>query len=133
MAKKAGSSDFNMSAEIRNLLAENKDMTGREVVNALRERFPKQSINEGSASVAFANARRKLGINTVRKKRPVGKGAKAATRPWTAVAKPAASAAAPAAAGMELLSAAKHLLKVCGGDAALAASAIKQLAALQIS
>lgn len=130
MAKKAGSGDFNMSAEIRNLLAENKTMTGREVVNALHEKFPKQTINEGSASVAFANARRKLGINTVRKKRPVGKAPKAAARPWTSTK--TAAVAAPAA-GMELLSAAKQLLQACQGDAALATAAIKQIASLQIS
>lgn len=143
MAKRAGSSEFNMAAEIRNLLTQNREMSGREVVDALKEKYPKHTFNESSCSVAYANARAKLGIKKVKRRRPVGKvgkKAKVESRPWSVVGRQAAAAAAEVAAtstspqaGLELLSAAKNLLQVCRGDAGLAAAAIKQLASLQIS
>ncbi|MCA9034173.1 MAG: hypothetical protein KDA91_03530 [Planctomycetaceae bacterium] len=132
MGKRAASSDeFNMAREIRNLLSTNKELTGREVLDQLRKKFPKQPLNENSCQVAFANARRKLGISTVRKRRPVGAGKKRATRTWSAPARSEAVTQAPAQ-GLELLLAARQLLQTCGGDAAAATAAIKQVAALQI-
>lgn len=140
MAKRAGSSEFNMAAEIRNLLTQNREMSGREVVDALKVKYPKHTFNENSCSVAFANARAKLGIKKVKRRRPVGKVGrkqKEENRPWAAVGRVAAAEAAATSVspqtGLELLSAAKNLLQVCRGDAALAAAAIKQLASLQIS
>lgn len=132
MAKRGvGSSDFNMAEEIRNLLVGDKNLTGKEVFAQLRQKFPKQPLNEGSCQVAFANARKKLGISTVRKKRPVGNSAsKKSVRTWSASPRHAGSEAA--VPGIELLLAAKQLLQHCGGDASLAAAAIKQVASLQV-
>ena len=60
--KKAARGDFVMSAEIRNLLKEDRSLKGREVVELLKKKFPGQKINENSANVAFSNARKQLGI-----------------------------------------------------------------------
>lgn len=136
MAKRGGgSSDFNMAEEIRNLLANDKNLTGRDVVNQLRQKFPKQQINDSSCQVAFANARKKMGISTVRKKRPVGNAGKKSTRTWSTAPKSsgnAASAADNATPSIDRLLAAKQLLQQCGGDASLAAAAVKQVASLQM-
>lgn len=75
MAKKKSGRGFTMAAEMRNLLEKQPGLSGREATEALKEKFPGQSINEGSASVAFSEARKKLGITkgrkkVVRKKRP---------------------------------------------------------------
>lgn len=127
MAKKGGANnDINMAEEIRSLLAENRQMTGREVINALKEKFPKLSINENSCSVAYTAARKKLGIASVRRKRPT---AKARKRP--AGSTKSAAVSAPVA-GMDMLQAAKELLQYCQGDSTLAAAALKHVAALQM-
>ena len=132
--KSAGSSDFNMAEEIRNLLVEDHLLTGKDVLNQLRKKFPKQPINEGSCQVAFANARKKLGLSTVRKKRPAGNiGRGRTSRTWTASSRAISSQSADTAVpGIELLLAAKSLLQHCGGDAALATAALKQVASLQV-
>lgn len=131
MAKRGqASGEFNMAKEIRSLLTANKNLTGREVVEQLKKKFPKQSINDGSCQVAFANARKKLGLSKVRKKRPVGgAGAKRSQRTWTAGPR---VSTAPANPGLEMLLAAKELLQRCDGDASVAAAAIKQVASLQM-
>lgn len=132
--KSAGSGDFNMAEEIRNLLAADHSLTGKDVLNQLRKKFPKQPINEGSCQVAFANARKKLGLSTVRKKRPTGNAGRAKTnRTWTASPRLASPQNADAAVpGIELLLAAKNLLQHCGGDAVMATAALKQVASLQV-
>ncbi len=139
MAKRE-SSEFNMAEEIRALLKDNRKMSGKEVLAALQQKFPKQAINTNSCMVAFSMARKSMGIRTVRRARPVKSVASAsaspAVRPWAVKKKSApvaaAVAVAGAVAGIELLVAAKDLLEKCGGDPELALSAIRQLAALQM-
>lgn len=131
MAKRS-SSGFNMAAEIRTLLGENRDLSGREVIEALRTKFPKQTINPNSCSVAFAHARRDLGIRTVRKKRPAGGKIGRTYRVAARKNRPAASAS-PAMLNMDLLKTARTLLQQCEGDASLAAAAIRQVSELQVS
>lgn len=137
MAKRE-SSEFSMAEEIRSLLKENRKLSGKEVLAALQQKFPKQAINTNSCMVAFSMARKSLGIRTVRRARP-GKSTTAASpavRPWAVKKKAApvaaAVAVAGAVAGIELLVAAKGLLEKCGGDPELALGAIRQLAALQM-
>jgi hypothetical protein len=132
---KAGSSDsteFNMAEEIRSLLKTNRNMSTRDIINAIREKFPKQTINENSCSVAVVYARRKMGITVVRKRRPVASPGKKAA--WSAArpAAPVAKASAVGVPGIDLLIAAKELLKRCGGDETAALNAIRQVAALQM-
>ncbi len=84
MAKKKSGRGFTMAAEMRNILEEQPGLSGREATEALKKKFPGQSINEGSASVAFSEARKKLGITkgrkkVVRKKRPSSTRTKAAS------------------------------------------------------
>ncbi len=134
MAKRADSDDkFVMAVEIRNLLRGNRAMTGREVVDALREKFPKQTINPNSCSVAYAHARRDLKIRSVRRKKP---GVSAADRPGRKSAGARKSAGgyslASAQPGIELLKAAKALLQHCQGDSSLAAAAVRQVSELQM-
>lgn len=133
MKKKASdSNDFNMAEEIRKLLQEDNAMSGGAVLKALQEKFPKQSINASSCSVAYSGARRKLGLmSSVRRKRPTGRKFKPGRPGRAAAAAPVT--AAPALPSLELLYAAKQLLQQCQGDAAAATAAIKQVAALQMS
>ncbi len=139
MAKRAAASKdgVNVSAEIRALVLANKDIRGPEVIAALKEKFPGAKFNNASVQVAFANARKKLGLTrTLKKKpRPVGSGSVAGRRPGrpAAAAAPVAAAAATAAGvDISLLQAAKTLLQYCKGDVAAAQQALKQLAALQM-
>ncbi|MBL8815420.1 MAG: hypothetical protein JNL58_05280 [Planctomyces sp.] len=137
MAKREGS-EFNMAEEIRTLLKEDKKLTGREVFNALKEKFPKQPINLNSCTVAFSNARKSMGLRSVRRPRPAkSSGPIGAVRPWAgkkAAASSSTSSAVPTAlAGMDLLLAAKQLLQHCGGDKDAAMAAIRQVASLQMS
>lgn len=75
--KKASRGEFNMSAEIRDLLTADGTLTGREVFETLQAKFPGTQINEASCNVAFSNARKALGIRksgrgkVVRRRRPV--------------------------------------------------------------
>lgn len=135
MAKRGqGSSEFNMAEEIRILLDKDNTLTGRQIINALKEKFPKQAINENSCSVAVVNARRKMGISIIRRKRPAG-GRKKAVRSWARRSIQTTTGAASSGAvlpNMELLVAAKQLLQRCEGDAAAAVKAIQQVAALQM-
>lgn len=139
MAKRAAASKdgVNVSAEIRTLVESNNDIRGPEVIAALKEKFPGAKFNNASVQVAFANARKKLGLTrTLKKKpRPVGSGSgRRPGRPAAAASPAAPVAAAAAAAGVDfsLLQAAKTLLQHCKGDVAAAQQALKQLAALQM-
>ena len=137
MAKRAAASKdgVNVSAEIRALVESNKDIRGPEVITALKEKFPGAKFNNASVQVAFANARKKLGLTrTLKKKpRPVGSGSgRRPGRPAAATAAPVAAAAAAAGVDFSLLQAAKTLLQHCKGDVAAAQQALKQLAALQM-
>jgi len=64
MAKKKSASGFNMAAEIRGLLEENKSLSGPEVYAALKKKFPRRKIYEISCDVAVSDARQKLGISS---------------------------------------------------------------------
>ncbi len=61
MAKKK-SGTFVMSREIKNIVRKDPNLKGREVVEVLQKKFPKEEINVKSAAVAFSNARKSLGI-----------------------------------------------------------------------
>jgi len=138
MAKRAAASKdgVNVSAEIRALVESNKDIRGPEVIAALKEKFPGAKFNNASVQVAFANARKKLGLTRTLKKKPRPVGSGSGRRPGrpAAVTTTAAPAAVAAAAGVDfsLLQAAKTLLQHCKGDVAAAQQALKQLAALQM-
>jgi len=117
MAKKKANNDFNMSAEIRNLLKANRTMGGTEVYNALVKNFPKQNINKNSCSVAVYKirttkaAKKKSGVKkVVRVKRP--------------------SSAGTAVDINSLQAAAKFVAQIGSTDEAVAA--IKQLESVQI-
>ncbi|HAV31261.1 MAG: hypothetical protein ACK5TG_13935 [Planctomyces sp.] len=128
MAKRAaagkGDVTVNVSKEVRALVEGNQEIRGPEVIANLKERFPTMVLNENSVQVAFANARRKLGLTRTIKKRP---GKRKVGRPVAAVAAPAT---ASAGVNMQALTAAKELLKACGGDLAAAQTAIRQMQTL---
>lgn len=121
MAKKATKGKgFNMSAAVRDVLSENRKLSGREVEAEVRKRHPKEKINPKSLSVAFTNARQKLGIS--RKRKSVRK------------RKPSAVAAAARTTGkldMSALQAARKFVAEVG-DADKAMEAVRQLKTLQI-
>ena len=127
MAKRAAKGEFVMAAEIRALLESNKNLTGPEVVAALQKKFPSQEINRNSASVAFANARKSMGITSAKRvkkrRRPVRRNVLRST--------PTATTSSPV--NLEVLQAAKSLLQKCGGDASAASNALKSVAALQVN
>jgi len=132
MAKRAsaGKGGVVIAQEILSIVQANKAIKGPEMMVVLREKFPKHDFNEASCQVAYANARKKLGLTRTVVKRPAGAGRPAQV---TGRLKPV-PAAAPSAASpdMNLLQAAKALLQFCNGDAAVAQMALKQVAALQM-
>ena len=128
MAKRAaaGKDDVNVSKEVRALVEGNKDIRGPEVISILKERYPSVEFNENSVQVAYANARKKLGLTRTMKKRPAKR---KAGRPAAAAA-PAAASVVVTGVNMAALTAAKELLKACGGDVAAARTAVKQIVQL---
>ena len=133
MGKRAasGRGGIVIAQEVTKLVEAKKDISGPEVIAALKDKFPGIKFNEASVQVSFANVRKKLGLSRTLHRRPIG-GAKPGRKPG----RPKASAAPVSAAGaapdaMKLLQTAKDLLQACGGDAALAATALRQVAALQ--
>lgn len=128
MAKRAasGKGGVVIAQEILALVQANKAIKGPEVMVALREKFPKENFNEASCQVAYANARKKLGLTRTLAKRP-GKPASGYTR-----VKAAAPVAASGVLDISLLQAAKALLQHCNGDATAAALALKHVASLQM-
>jgi hypothetical protein len=134
MAKKAaaGKGGLVIAQEIYSLVDANNSITGPEVLKALKDKFPSVKFNEASCQVAFANARKKLGLARTLKRRPA-KGLRRGGRPGRPPR--AARAAGVAAIGidMSLLQSAKALLQQCGGDVNVAISAMKQIAALQMN
>jgi hypothetical protein len=123
MAKKRSASGLNMAAEIRSLLEANRALTGKQVYEALKKKFPRQDINESSCGVAFSGARKKLGIS------PNRRGKKRKTAKTTVVKmKPAATALTVDLAALQ--AAAKFVSEV--GDAEKAIASIRQLRSLQI-
>lgn len=125
--KKAARADFNMSAEIREMLEADASLSGRQVLEALQAKFPDQEINANSCNVAFSNARRKLGIRRSGKKAVV-------RRPRPAVAARSAGRAAvtaPASVSLDALKAACELVAKAGGTEA-AIGIVRSLAALKL-
>jgi hypothetical protein len=121
MAKKkaAGRNDFVMLAEVREILKQNPNFTGKQTLEALKERFPQQTIKENSAGVAYSKVRRELGMTNNRKvRRPKPKSRAAQTRQESPVTIDALQAAR------------RYLLEV--GDASTAIAAVRQVQALQL-
>ena len=133
MAKRAaaGKTGPNITQEVRALVEANKEIKGAEVMAALRERFPKVSLNDSSCLVAYSNVRKKLGLSKTFAKRPIGR---RSGRP-SAPAAPATTPTAAAAGSLDisLLQAAKALLQYYRGDLAVAQGALKQVASLQMT
>jgi hypothetical protein len=98
--------EFNMAAEIREILTGNPELTARGVETLLIAKFPKQKINSTSCGVAFSNARKRLGLR---------------------------SGPQPAHPDLVSLLIAKQLVDHCGGDFGQAAAVLKQLADLQMN
>ena len=131
MAKRAAAKGgVVISQEIFNLVKSNNSIKGPEVVTALREKYPKVDFNSASCQVAFANARKKLGLTRTVVKRPVG-ATKSGYRPIGPKAAVVSSTSVETV-NISLLQAAKALLMHCNGDANVAAQALKQVAALQM-
>ena len=137
----AGKGGIVIAQEIRALVEANNEIKGPDVMAALREKFPKILFNDNSCQVAYANARKKLGLAKTVAKRPIG-AARLGRRPGRPPGRPPGSAAASAASvgstaaasvDFSLLQAAKALLQHCKGDAAVAQSALKQIASLQMN
>ena len=120
MAKKKSAGGFNMSQAIRDILKENSKLSGKEVKDVLSAKHPSAKINDNSFSVAYYNARNKLGISSSRRRRRKSAGAAKGTRP----------AMRPRVDLSTLQSARKFLAEVGNADAAL--EAIKQVQALQV-
>ncbi|MBC7965349.1 MAG: hypothetical protein H7Z17_05410 [Fuerstia sp.] len=139
MAKRggAGKSGIVVAQEIRALIEANNTIKGPEVMAALREKFPKETFNDKSCQVSYANIRKSMGLSRTLKKKPGASKAKAGRPPGRPVGtwRPSTAAASTpeSAVDISLLQAAKALLQHCNGDAAVAAQALKQIAALQMS
>lgn len=139
MAKRggAGKSGIVVAQEIRAMIEANKSIKGPEVMAALREKFPKETFNDKSCQVSYANIRKSMGLARTVKKKPGGSNAKAGRpsgRPvgtWRQSA--AVAPTAESAVYIDLLQAAKALLQHCNGDVTVAVQALKQIAALQMS
>lgn len=139
MAKRtgAGKDGIVVSQEIRAMIKANSSIKGPEVMAALREKFPKVSFNDKSCQVSYANIRRDLGLSRTFKKKPGASKKKPGQRPgrpagtWRQAT--ASDSAAESGINISLLQAAKALLQHCHGDVAVAAQALKQIAALQMN
>ena len=139
MAKRtgAGKDGIVVSQEIRAMIKANSSIKGPEVMAALREKFPKVSFNDKSCQVSYANIRRTLGLSRTFKKKPGTSKKKPGQRPgrpagtWRQAT--ASDSAAEGVIDISLLQAAKTLLQHCHGDVAVAAQALKQIAALQMN
>lgn len=131
MAKRAAKGGVVISQEIMELVKANNAIRGSEVMNVLREKFPKVKFNNASCQVAFANARKKLGLSKTVARKPIGTSGpvfRKAGRPAAA----AATTATTVVIDLTVLQAAKALLQLCHGNADAASQALKQIAALQM-
>lgn len=138
MAKRAAAAKdgVNVTREVQAIVEGNHGIRGPEVLTALQEKFPNVTFNTNSVQVAFANARRKLGLTRVLARRPRKK-ALLARRPRLATGFPPAPTAAPAASApssdmMATLQVARDLLKAAGGDLSVAKEALGLVASLQM-
>lgn len=121
MAKKKSSSEtFNLAAAIREVLSENRNLSGREFLDAVKQKHPHQTINKNSFNVSFYTARKGLGIKSGRRRKVVR------------MATPNAARKAPGKIlNLELLQAARRMLATAS-DADTAVAAIQQVQALQL-
>lgn len=139
MAKRtgAGKDGIVVSQEIRAMINANSSIKGPEVMALLREKFPKASFNDKSCQVSYANIRKQMGLSRTLKKKPGASKKKPGQRPgrpagtWRQAS--ASDSAAESVVNISLLQAAKALLQHCHGDVAVAAQALKQIAALQMN
>jgi hypothetical protein len=138
MAKRAAAAKdgVNVTREVQAIVEGNTSIRGPEVLTVLKEKFPNVTFNTNSVQVAFANARRKLGLTRVLARRPRKK-ALLARRPRLATGIPAAPATAPTTSApasdmMATLQAARDLLKAAGGDISVAKEALGLVASLQM-
>jgi hypothetical protein len=133
MAKRAaGSKDgVNVSREVFAIVEGSRSIRGPEVLAILKEKYPNATFNTNSVQVAYANARRKLGLTRVLAKRPKKKAATG--RPKKAAAAAAQAAPAPAASAPQALEAARDLLRATGCDATAALEALRIVASLQMT
>ncbi|MEZ6034344.1 MAG: hypothetical protein R3C17_14715 [Planctomycetaceae bacterium] len=136
MAKRGSSrkSGIVVAKEIRALIEANNDIRGPEVMLALREKFPRETFNDKSCQVSYANIRSQMGLSRTLKRKPIvakGKRGRPVGRPagpW----RQASASAADMTVHLGILQAAKSLLEHCQGDATIAIQALKQLASLQM-
>lgn len=136
MAKRAAAAQdgVNVSSEVRSLVEGNQSLRGPEVLALLKEKYPNVTFNTNSVQVAFANARRKLGLTRVVARRERRRGV-LSRRPRAVAALPAVVVTADAAPALNLvatLQSARDLLKTVGGDVAEAQKALALVASLQM-
>ncbi len=133
MAKKKKGSDFNMSEEVRKILAADPNASNNDIFTQLASKFGKSKINANSCGVAASVARRKLGLGKTRKSvkkrkpgRPAGKRGPGRPR------KTARAGSGGGDVNLDALKAAKSLLSAVDGDDSAAIAAIRQLHSLQL-
>jgi hypothetical protein len=115
MAKKG----FNLSAEVRELVKSDNELTGPEVYQTLSKKS--RGINQNSCAVAFSKARRELGLT---KKKTGGKRiSKKVAKPRTAGSTDTVSRSA--------LHSARELLSHTNWDVQLATDILEEVQALQ--
>jgi len=135
MAKRtsASKSGVIVAQEIKAMILANKTIKGPEVMDALREKFPKETFNDKSCQVTYSNLRKNLGLSHTLKRKPVAAGRPATGRPAAAATRQIGVAAEESSVDMSLLHAAKVLLQHCNGDVTVAVNALQQIASLQMS
>ncbi len=133
MAKRASASKSGVivAQEIKALILANKDIKGPEVMAALREKFPKETFNDKSCQVTYANIRKNLGLSRTLKRKPGA--AKPVSGRSTGGWRQISATTAESSIDISLLHAAKVLLQHCNGDVTVAINALKQIASLQMS
>lgn len=133
MAKRASASKTGIivTQEIKALILANKNIKGREVMLFLREKFPKETFNDKSCQVTYANIRKNLGLSRTLKRKP-GTAKPASGRSGDAWRHSDATTS-ESSVDFSLLQAAKALLQQSNGDIDVAVNALKQIASLQMS
>lgn len=108
-------------------------LRGPEVVEKLEKKFPKITFNNASCQVAFANARKKLGLTKTVVPKPSSAPAPAPAVAVTNIPSTSVPSSSSSAGEYRVLHAAKELMQTCGGDTEMAIKALKALKALQMS
>lgn len=140
MAKRGAASKdgVNVSREVFAIVEGNQSIRGPEVLTILKDKYPNVTFNNSSVQVAFANARRKLGLTRTVAKRPkkkvvAGRPKKAATVPAAAAATSVVATPQTADISRVALEAARDLLRATGCDASAALEALRIVASLQMT